>query len=302
MNDPTNRVSLVTGGTEGIGRAVALRLAASGDTVLITGRSTERGNEVLAQLRALSPASRHAFFPADLSLLAGTAELAEQARAYSKRLDAVVCCAGVLSFVPERTSEGLERTLALNYLSRFLLVQLLLPSLSAAPSGRVVLVANAGQYADMLDLEDLQHERAKPGLQVAGRTQFANDLLAVELAARLSGTALAVTCVFPGRVRTNVFRNARGVPWFARPLGPLLQLGALTPEAAADTPAFLAQSPDASALNGLFFGPRRAPIAVPERVSAARRHALWTASEQLIARVLPETINRPSTCSSRRSG
>ena len=69
-----------------------------------------------------------------------------------------------------------------------------------------------------------------------------------------------------------------------RPLGPLLQLGALTPEVAADTPVFLACSPEASALSGKFFGPRRAEIAVPERArDAARRHALWTVSERLVA-------------------
>lgn len=284
MNDSTNRVSLVTGGTEGIGRAVALRLAELGDTVFITGRNAARGTEVLEQLRALAPRREHTFLPADLALLSGTSALAAAVSARTARLDAVVCCAGVLALIPERTSEGLERALALNYLSRFLLLQLLLPRLSAAASGRVVLVANAGQYPDTLDLADLGYERGKPGLQVAGRSQFANDLLAIELAARVSGTRVAVTCVFPGRVKTNVFRNARGVPWYLRPLGPLLQLGALTPEAAADTPVFLARSQEASVLSGKFFGPHRAEIAVPERArDSARRQALWTVSERLVA-------------------
>jgi NAD(P)-dependent dehydrogenase (short-subunit alcohol dehydrogenase family) len=284
MNDIANRVSLVTGGTEGIGRAVALRLAELGDTVIITGRNAARGMQVLAQLRSIAAHREHAFVAADLALLNGTRALAAAVTAQTARLDAIVCCAGVLSLIPERTSEGLERTLALNYVSRFLLLRLLLPLLSAAPSGRVVLVANAGQYPDTLDLDDLGYERGKPGLQVAGRSQFANDLLAVELAARVSGTQLAVTCVFPGRVKTNVFRNARGVPWYMRPLGPLLQLGALTPEAAADTPVFLAHSPEASALSGKFFGPHRAEIAVPDRAGdPTRRQALWAASEQLVA-------------------
>jgi hypothetical protein len=78
------------------------------------------------------------------------------------------------------------------------LTQLLLPKLLKAASGGVVLVSNADRYADTIDFEDLQQRRAKPGLAVAGRTQFANDLFAVELAERLRGTVLEVTCVFPG--------------------------------------------------------------------------------------------------------
>ena len=97
-----------------------------------------------------------------------------------------------------------------------------------------MLVANAGRYGDSLDLDDLQHRRGKPGLRVAGRTQFANDLLAVELADRLRGTRMEVTCVFPGVVDTNVFRNSRGLPRIARLLAPpISRLMALPPEEAA---------------------------------------------------------------------
>jgi hypothetical protein len=97
-----------------------------------------------------------------------------------------VFCAGIHSTVPEWTAEGLERNFVLNYLSRYLLARQLLPALTAAPSGRLVLVANAGMYRDSLNFDDLQHRRGKAGITVAGRTQFANDLLTTELGAKLS--------------------------------------------------------------------------------------------------------------------
>lgn len=53
-----------------------------------------------------------------------------------------------------------------------------------SPSGRVVLVANAGNDPDTLDLDDFFYRRGRPRLRVSARTQFANDLLAVELADR----------------------------------------------------------------------------------------------------------------------
>jgi NAD(P)-dependent dehydrogenase (short-subunit alcohol dehydrogenase family) len=282
------RVSLVTGGTDGIGRAVALELARRGDRVLFVGRDHLRGEEVLASLRELSPDAAHAFLPADLALLTETARVAAVVEAATPRLDAIVCCAGILSTLPEWTEEGLERNLVLNYLSRFLLVQRLLPLVSDGTaerpqSGRIVLVSNAGRYADTLDFEDLQHRRGRPGLAVAGRTQFANDLLAIELAERLRHTRVAVTCVFPGITRSSCFRNARGLPFAFRMAIPLvLLIGGRSPEAAARTPVFLAQDPDTDR-GGRFFGPDCREIPVPARArDERRRSALWTASEALV--------------------
>jgi NAD(P)-dependent dehydrogenase (short-subunit alcohol dehydrogenase family) len=278
------RVSLVTGGTDGIGRAVALELARGGDRVLFVGRDAARGASVLAALREAGPGADHAFLPADLSLLGETARVADAVAASTRRLDAAVFCAGILSAVPEWTDEGLERSFVLNYLTRYLLARRVLPALMEAPSGRLVLVANAGVYRDTLDMEDLQHRRGAPGLRVAGRTQFANDLLAVELAHRLRGTRVEATCVCPGMVRTSVMRNARGLPWIARTVGSALHwLLARSPQAAARTPVFLARAAEARGTGGRFYGPRCAERSVPDRAQRPdRRGALWAASEELV--------------------
>lgn len=236
---------LVTG-SSGIGGAVA---AALGERAVTIGRAR-----------------------ADLSRLADTARVAGEV---TGPLDAIVCCAGVFALRPEPTPEGLERAFVLNYLSRFLLVRALLPRLE--PAGRVVLVANAGRYRDTLG--DPRAMPSRPGLSVAGRTQFANDLFAVELAERFPW--LSVSCVFPGLVATRVFRDATGVP---RPLRAVLnavqqRVGA-SPATAAATPVALATGPRPA--SG-FYGPGGAPIAVPARArDAGRRAELWAASEELI--------------------
>jgi len=217
------RVSLVTGGTDGIGRAVAVQLARRGDQVLIVGRSEERGATVLGELHAAQPGVPHRFLRADLALLGETARLAARVARVTDHLYAAVFCAGVLSTVPEWTSDDLERNFVLSYLSRYLLTRRLLPLLAEAPSGRVVLVANAGVYRDTLDFDDLQYRHGKPGLNVSARTQFANDLFATELADRLRGTRVEVFCVFPGVTATSLLRNAIGLPRFVRAVAPLVQ-------------------------------------------------------------------------------
>lgn len=283
------RTVLVTGGTGGIGRAVAMRLAAGGDRVLITGRDRGRAAAVLDELRRVGPDADHRFLPADLTLVAETAGLAESVAEATDRLDAIVCCAGLFATVTDYTSEGLERTFMLNYLSRYLLVRRLLPLLRAAPSPRVVLVANAGMYPDTIDLDDLQHRRGRPGMAVAGRTQFANDLLAVELAERYGPDGVQVTCVYPGNVRTEVFANARGPGPVVRAVAVTLnRLIGSSPESAAYTPAFLASAPEAGDLGGRFYGPRLREIRIPDRVRRPdRRAGLWAASEALVRGYLP---------------
>ena len=118
----------------------------------------------------------------------------------------------------------------------------------------------------------------------AGRTQFANDLLATELADRLRGTRVEVTCVFPGVTDTGVFRNSRGLPPLARALAPVIVwLVALSPEEAARTPVFLAQDPRAAGTGGCFYGPKLKQREIPPRARRPeRRGGLWAASEDLV--------------------
>jgi NAD(P)-dependent dehydrogenase (short-subunit alcohol dehydrogenase family) len=247
-------------------------------TILVTG-SSGIGGAVAAALgeRALT-IGRGGHIQADLSLLSETARAADAAAATGVRFDAVVCCAGVFAMRAEHTTEGLERSFVLNYLSRYLLIRRLLPYLTE--NARVVLVANAGRYRDTLgDLDDVNLRGGGRGLRVAGRTQFANDLYAVELAERMP--RLSVSCVFPGPVATRVFSDARGVPGPLRRVLEAMQrrVGADPAEAAA-TPVALASGPR---LESGFYGPRCRPLPVPARVRDGRRRALWETSERLVA-------------------
>ena len=101
MKAAGRRASLVTGGTDGIGRAVTLGLARGGDRVLLVGHRAGKGARVPAELREAGPDPDHAFLPADLSMLPETARVAEEVARLTDRPDAAVFCAGIPAALPE---------------------------------------------------------------------------------------------------------------------------------------------------------------------------------------------------------
>ena len=117
---------------------------------------------------------------------------------------------------------------------------------------------------------------------MAGRTQFANDLLATELAARLHGTPVGGDVRVSGRHGHGRLRNARGLPWIGASGAMLQRLIALSPEWRPDTGLPGAGCPG-HRHRSHFYGPRLKERPVPARAQRPeRRSGLWAASEDLV--------------------
>ncbi|HKH00976.1 MAG TPA: SDR family NAD(P)-dependent oxidoreductase, partial [Bradyrhizobium sp.] len=154
--DVDGKTVLVTGSTDGVGRYVAARLAASGAKVLIHGRDAARAKALTNEIKR-GRRGEAVFYQADLSSLAGVRRLAESVLAENGRLDIFISNAGIGSRTqgPERrtSADGHELRFAVNYLSGFLLAYLLLPLLKASAPSRIVNVASPGQHP--LDFKDV---------------------------------------------------------------------------------------------------------------------------------------------------
>jgi NAD(P)-dependent dehydrogenase (short-subunit alcohol dehydrogenase family) len=137
MRNAAEATILVTGATDGLGRRVAQELAAKGATVLLHGRSPERLEATLEELRSQTGSEKVNSYLADLFSLAAVRHLAERIFSEHDRLDVLVNNAGLIS--PERgeSEEGCELTFAVNYLSHFLLTRLLLPLLKDSAPARI---------------------------------------------------------------------------------------------------------------------------------------------------------------------
>ena len=146
---PENPTVLVTGATDGLGRALAERLAVEGATVLMHGRDRDRLAAAEAEVETLAGADRVRTYRADLSALDQVRDLADQIRRDEQELHVVVNNAGIGFGKPEggerqESLDGHELRFAVNYLAGFLLTLELVPLLVESAPSRVVNVASLG--------------------------------------------------------------------------------------------------------------------------------------------------------------
>jgi retinol dehydrogenase 14 len=271
---------LVTGGTGGIGKATAIGLAALGARVGITGRDQARTEAAAAGIRAAPGSPAVDAFAADMSAQAEVRRLAAQVLDTYPRLDVLVNNVGGFWAHRHVTADGLERTFALNHLAPFLVTGLLLDRLTASAPARIVTVSSGAHARGRIDFGDLQGERDYSGQRAYSQSKLANVLFSYELARRLEGTGVTATVLHPGVVRTS-FGAEDQAAYFSVITG-VARLFMKTPAQGADTPIYLASSPEVEGISGRYYvnrKPRTSGKASYDTTAATR---LWQASAALV--------------------
>lgn len=266
------RVVLITGSTDGIGRALARQLAAAGARVIVHGRSKGKVDQTLAHLRAELPGAELDGVAFDLgrmeSVRRGAAQILEQV----PTLHVLVNNAGLFAGERVVTEDGVELTFAVNYLAPFLLTELLAPRLEAsaaeAPS-RVLDVTSIAHTRGRIHEDDLQLERAYTGYAAYAQSKLALVMHALSLADRRDAQKLVAYSVHPGVTATKLLRAG-----FGPVQGQATEQGArlIAPLAGADAPA----EP-----SGAYYSDGVATPPASAARDAAVRARLWDAAARL---------------------
>ena len=208
--DRAMKTILVTGASDGIGRAAARRLGEEGARVLVHGRTAEKAARVAEELARQTGADRFVPVAGDFARLDEVRALAAEVKARAGTLDVLVNNAGIYARTREQSAEGFELTLAVNQLAPFLLTHLLIDALGGG--ARVVFVSsNVHRSVRALDFDDLDRAHDNwDGYAAYADSKLMNAATAFELARRLAPRHIAVNAMHPGVIGTKLLRRGFG--------------------------------------------------------------------------------------------
>ncbi len=272
MRPLAEHVILITGATDGLGKAVALQLARAGATLLLHGRDEARGQRTLEEIRAQTGNTRLQWYRADFAALTQVRALTERLAWEQERLDVLVNNAGIGTTLPgggarQESEDGYELRFAVNYLAPFLLTRRLLPTLRRSAPARIVNVSSAGQAP--IDFRDVMLEHNYDGVQAYCQSKLALVMFTFDLAEALAGTEVTANCLHPATyMPTKMVLAARGS-------------GVSTIEEGVQATTHLITAPELEQVTGRYFHGLREARAESQAYDRQARRELRQLSEQL---------------------
>lgn len=188
-NSPT---ALITGGTSGIGRATANKLAQLEIHVLVVGRNAERGSKTIEEIRAAG--GKADFIASDLRDAASAREVAKKAIELGNgHVDILINNAGIYPFglTHEMTEEQFDRVFSVNVKAPYFLVAELAPLMAKRGKGAIV------------NLSTMAAEYGSPGMSLYGSSKAAINLLTKTWTAEYGPQGVRVNAISPGPTRTE---------------------------------------------------------------------------------------------------
>jgi NAD(P)-dependent dehydrogenase (short-subunit alcohol dehydrogenase family) len=273
------RLFAITGPTSGIGEATALELARQGFALLLLCRDTGKGEALAKRCRAAG-AGDVSVCECDLSSLDSVRRAAQQIASSVDQLDGLINNAGVICNRRQLSADGFELMLATNHLGHFLLTNLLLPQLLAAPGARVINVSSgAHAFVRGINFSDINFQRRFATFRVYGHSKLCNLLFTLSLAQRLRDTRVCVNALHPGAVSTSL-GTQNG--WYVKPLYAVLSLVFRTPERGAGSTIYLATQPEGGTSRGQYFYDCKPIAPKPWALDPAAAQQLWDVSAEMV--------------------
>ncbi|PMD46647.1 putative retinol dehydrogenase 12 [Hyaloscypha variabilis F] len=205
-----DRTFLITGPSDGsIGAATALCLASGyPSTILLLGRSLPKIQLIITQIRTISPTTTTKYIPLNLASLASVRSAASQILSDPSitSIDVLINSAGVMACPYSQTEDGFESQWQTNFLSHFLLTNLLLPKLLLAPHPRIVNISSSAHLVSDILYSDPGFSSGQKynAILAYAQSKTANILFSVELNRRLGERGVESFAVHPGAVDTGL--------------------------------------------------------------------------------------------------
>jgi NAD(P)-dependent dehydrogenase (short-subunit alcohol dehydrogenase family) len=276
-----NRIVLITGANSGIGKYTAKALAEMGATVVLMCRNLEKGQATIRELQQTATGPTD-LIQGDLADFSSVKAAVHQFKTKYHRLDVLIHNAGIYSSNYSTTKDGFELQFGVNYLSTFLLTELLLDVLKASESARIIHVSSAAHRSGRIDFGSFKRLYTKKysGMKAYTQSKICMLLYNKELSRRLVGTNITTNALHPGVVATS-FGEKTGNSLF-KSLWNFGKIFFIPSQKGAETSIYLASSPKVETVTGKYFIKKREKKPSNLVENEELRKILWMVSEQYI--------------------
>lgn len=275
---------IVTGANSGIGKALAGELLKLRARVIMACRDLRSAEEAAQDIKKQAgPENGEVVIKhLDLASLRSVRNFCEEVTQEEFQVDVLINNAGIYQCPYTKTDEGFEMQLGVNHLGHFLLTHLLLDLLKASAPSRIVVVSSKLYKYGHINFDDLNSENNYNKAFCYSQSKLANLLFTLELAHRLEGTGVTVNALTPGIVRTRLGRHIQ-IPLLAKPLFYLASLVFFkSPLEGAQTPLYLACSPEVEGVSGKCFANCEEEELLPKATDEEAAKKLWDISRRMV--------------------
>ena len=281
MKWTNNKTILITGATNGIGKAAAIKFAESAKSIAFTYRNEELAEDLKNEMQKINPnLSINSFF-CDFSVQDSIRECADKIKNDLKAIDLLVNNAGVVNTEYSETIDGIENTFAVNHLGYFLFTNLLLDLVKKESESRIINVSSAAHhFVKGMKWDDINYkDDFKMGLKAYGQSKLGNILFTKQLAKKLQKDGVTVNAIHPGGVNTSLGNQNNSL--LGRVLKIILKPFFRSPLKGANTIIYLAEI-DGLSITGAYWVDGRVAKTSHYSKNEAEAEKLWRLSEKLV--------------------
>ena len=276
-----NKTIVISGATNGIGKAAAIELSKENPKLLFTYRNQNLADELLTEIKDISPNTQIHSVYCDFSDQDSIKKCTNEINDLCANIDVLINNAGVVNTSYHETGEGIENTFAVNHLGYFLFTNLLLQRLKGDDETRIVNVSSAAHsFVKEIQWEDINFKNNfGHGLRSYGQSKLANLLFTRYLAIKLSTDNISVNAIHPGGVNTSL--GSQNKAWYSKPLRLMLRPFFRSPLKGAESIIYLATKQD-DGVTGEYFVDSKIAKSSTYSKNLEEAHKLWDLSEKLV--------------------